>query len=79
MSARPARTASTDSAARSKATSSTGTPSRRPNSRARSTETPAGSALAGSRWARIGLPRLIEARRVPPGANVETRASGVGC
>src|SRR5207244_2966870 len=49
--------------------SSTGTPSLRPSSRARSTETPRGSPVGESRVARTGLPTLIAARSLPVGAS----------
>src|SRR5256885_3817108 len=49
-------------------TSSIGMPRRRPSSRARSTETPRGSPVAGSFWASTGLPKLIAARSEPLGA-----------
>src|SRR6185369_314770 len=68
MSAWSCETASTDLAAVSNTTSSTDRPSRRPNSRARSTETPRTSPVAASLAARMGLPRLIEALKRPLGA-----------
>jgi hypothetical protein len=46
--------------------------------RARSTETPTASPLAGSRRARIGLPRLIEARRRPVGASPARTSAEIG-
>ncbi|MNL18868.1 hypothetical protein D3C87_1400350 [compost metagenome] len=67
-------TASTEAAAFSNTTSSMPTPRRRANSRARSIDTPTGSPVVASLLARIGLPRLIEARSVPLGAKAVTRA-----
>ena len=66
MSARPPAIASKESRAASKQTSSTGSPSRPPSSRAMSTVTPRGASAVP--WASTGLPRLIEARSVPVGA-----------
>ena len=51
---------------------SSGTPSRSASACARSTETPRGRPVARSVDARIGLPRLIEARRRPVGASSAT-------
>src|SRR3954462_4156958 len=45
---------------------------RAPRTRARSTDTPRGSPGAGSRVARIGLPKLIAARSLPLGASSVT-------
>src|SRR5688572_23593921 len=70
MSQLPFLPASTTLPAASNTMSCTGTPSRRPSSRARSTEMPAGSApgVAG-RCASTALPTLIAARSVPFGAS----------
>src|SRR6266576_1489006 len=70
---------STTLPAASKSTSSTGTPSRRASSRARSTDTPRASPVAASLVARIGLPKLIAARNFPLGARLAAAgdASGV--
>src|SRR6202042_3278755 len=73
-SARSLRTAFTDSAARPTTISSTARPSSRPSAWARSTETPPASPVTASRWARTGLPALIEARSRPSGANAAARA-----
>src|SRR5215472_235076 len=54
-------------------TRSTASPSRAPSSRAVSTATPAGA--AGVPCVRTGLPRLIAARRTPPGARSLTTPS----
>src|SRR5919108_5043279 len=73
--------AATTLPAASNTTSRTGTPSRRPSSRARSTEMPVGSARDASppsfgRAASTALPTLIAARSVPLGARSETAAAG---
>src|SRR5471030_1881380 len=60
---------STDAPADLTTTSCSGTPRRLASSVARSTDTPIALPLAGSMLASTGLPRLIEARSVPPGAN----------
>src|SRR4051794_22806150 len=52
------------------------TPRRCANARARSTDTPHGAPVSRSRPARIGLPRLIDARSVPVGAKRATRSAG---
>ena len=75
MSATPPVTASTDFVAAGKVTSASGTPSRSASARARSTETPRGAPVSGSVPARIGLPRLMEARRRPVGASSATVAA----
>ncbi len=75
MSATPPVTASTDLVAAGNVTSSSGTPSRSASACARSTETPRGAPVAGSVPARIGLPRLIEARSLPLGASRATVAA----
>jgi hypothetical protein len=59
-------------------TSSIATPSRSVNARARSIDTPTGSALSGWMFARIGLSTLVEARGVPLHASAETRAAAIG-
>src|SRR5574337_1977395 len=56
-----------------------GTPSRRASSRASAADTPRGSPVAGSLWARTGLPKLIAARSLPVGASsLMASAGGVG-
>ena len=69
-------TASTTWPAEVKVISSNFTPKRWANSRDKSTDTPRAWPVAGSRVARIGLPKLMAARKVPPGANSETVAAG---
>ena len=64
--------------AASKVSSTRPTPSSSARRRDRSTETPTASPLAGSRRARIGLPRLIEARRRPVGASAGRDLGGIG-
>ena len=68
MSAFSAVTASTDFPAESKTASSTSTLSQRPNSRAKSIETPTGTPST-PRLARMGLPKLMDARSLPVGVN----------
>ena len=70
MSARPSTIVSKDWRAALKQVSSIGMSSRDPSLRAMSTVTPLGR--AGDPWASTGLPRLIEARRVPVGARSVT-------
>src|SRR5450830_1544198 len=78
-SAWPSTTASTDLPAVSNTTSAKGTASSRASSVARSTETPHGRP-SSPRLARMGLPRLMDARSVPVGAKAVRTASGVmGC
>ncbi len=68
-SATPPVTASTDFVAAGKVTRSSGTASRSARACARSTETPRGAPVSASVPARIGLPRLMEARSRPVGAS----------
>ena len=68
-------TASTTLPAAVNVTRSTGTFRRRPSSRARSTDTPTGSPVFASLLARIGLPKLIAARRRPSGASARTTSA----
>src|SRR5262247_4796495 len=80
MSQAPVLPASTTLPAASNTMSWTGTPSRLPSSRARSTEMPVGSPPgAAGRAASTALPTLIAARSVPLGARSETAAAGGFC
>ena len=64
----PVLPASNTLPAASKTTNSTGTPSRRPSSRARSGVMPLGWPVVSSFCASTELPKLIAARSLPPGA-----------
>ena len=77
MSACSPRTASTEACAFSNTTSSQPTPKRSAKARARSIDTPAGSPAA-LRPARMGLPRLMEARSTPVGVKAWTISVGSG-
>ncbi|KAG1248229.1 hypothetical protein G6F65_019734 [Rhizopus arrhizus] len=72
-----AATAFTDSPADLNTTSSSVTSRRRASSVARSTDTPPGWPVAGSVLARMGLPRLMDARNAPVGAKAESSAWAV--
>jgi hypothetical protein len=53
-----------------------GTPSRDASSRARAGVTPLALPVTGSRWASMGFPKLMAARRVPVGARSHRTAGG---
>ncbi len=67
MSACSPRTASTEALAVSNTTKFNATPSHWAKPRAKSMDTPKGSPVLGLRLARMGLPKLIEARKTPVG------------